>query len=220
MSELIITAIAASALTLGIVFLARWIRRRLLERSQALRSRKLLSRLTIEQKEKYGVIEILKDKAGRTWLAFENAVRMPAARSIYIEIATRQAELNLTTERLLEFITEIEKNMNKGQFVKAAELLGEIRDRSTWACEEETLLTLASYYFLLEGEDPVNVSDDWTAKKREIFREDPEVRAFFLTASYRLIRQLSDITESDILAYLAEREVQKSLRQTAASTRK
>jgi len=214
----LITFALGSLTVIVLLFAWRYGRRLYLKNRQKARKKKALSRLTIEQKERYGVVELWEDTSGRTWLAFENSTRMPAARSIYVEIATRQTELNLTTERFLEFVAAIEFQMNKGQFVKAAELLGEMKDRSTWACEEETLLTLASYYFLLEGEDPVNVSDDWTKKKREIFKTEPEVRAFFLIASYRLIKQLSDITESDILAYLAEHQVKKHLRQRGEST--
>lgn len=191
------------------------VRRRLL----AAASRALRARLTDTMIDTYGIVEVYRDELGRVWYGFVNPARMPANRAIYVEIATRQAGLNMTDATLRGFLGKMEESMNKGKFTEVAGILEEMKGRLTWACEEESLLALSTYYFVLEGEDPTVVTDDWIRKKKEYIITNEKARAFFLTASFRATRELSDISETDILAYLAERKVRESILGRSTSIR-
>lgn len=186
--------------------------------ARRIKSARLRARLSLEDKERYGILPVFRDSKGRQWYAFENPVRMPGNRLTYVEVATRQAQFNMTADTLHQFMVKIEKAMEKGLFIQAAEYIGEIKDRITWAAEVETLLSLSAYYFIVEGEDPKTIVDKTIGEKREFIREDPEARAFFLTASYRIIGELSSTSDSDILAYLAEETLRKKIRLSAESS--
>ena len=190
----------------GVFFLLRLVYRIVKDR---IRTKKVSKRFSLDDRERYGLTEIYKDSKGRRWYSFANPVRMPAVRAIYCEIATRQAEMNLTQDSLEKFLIRIIDFMNQGEFVNAAHTVSEVKARLTEACEESTLLALAGYYFILEGENPETVVDDWIEKKREIWEEDADAKAFFLLASYRVTGKLSAISESDILGYLAEAQAKR-----------
>lgn len=188
-------------------------------KSLAARSKALRARLTDADVDTYGIVEVYRDEEGRSWFGFENPARMPASRAIYVEIATRQAGMNITDTTLRGFLAKMEESMNKGKFTEVAGILEEMKGRLTWACEEETLLALSTYYFVIEGEDPKVVTDEWIRRKKDYITKNERARAFFLTASFRAIKELSDISETDILAYLAERKVRESLLGRSTSTR-
>lgn len=210
MSELIIY-IPVAVLIIALAGYGAWMAtKRLLQRfRERQRSKRAIERFTIDDREAFGLYEVYKDKFGNRWYGFTNAARMPAVRSIYCEVATRQAEMNLTKEALESYIVKIENFMNQGEFVSCAHLFAELKARLTDACEEATLLALAGYYFVIEGEDPGTVVDSQIQRKRKIWEEDEACKAFFLLTSYRTTNKLSNISESDILAYLVEASIKR-----------
>lgn len=143
-----------------------------------------------------------KDKFGNTWYQYKEPRQLPYGRAVVAEIAVKQSELNITKERLLEFFDMCETLANHGKISKILQKFENIRERLTWACEEETLKGVALVYFVIEGEDPTTYSDEWGERKKQIFQDDPETAYFFLAAGFKLITGLSNTSEADIRRYL------------------
>jgi hypothetical protein len=153
-----------------------------------------------------------KDEKGKpvNWYAFVNPLKLPAARAIAGEVAMKQAEMNVDRDTLLEFINSMKEAANTGQITTMFARLENLEQRVNFACEEETLLSLACVYFLIEGEDPRVIAEGTQKRKREMMKADEQAKAFFLTSAFRLTGAFSDISESDILNYLTE--VRQSLK--------
>jgi hypothetical protein len=144
------------------------------------------------------------DTSGKAvnWYSFVNPLRLPAARAIAGEVAMKQAEMNIDRDTLLAFIAGMKDSANKGKITEMFADLMNLEQRVNYACEEETLLSLACVYFLIEGEDPRTISEGLQSRKRSIMKADDNARAFFLSSAYKLTGTLSDISAVDILSYL------------------
>lgn len=150
-----------------------------------------------------GQIEFFyEDSLGNKWYQFVNPIQLATHRSISMEIAHRYQEMNLTRSQLQKYVIRMKRYAEAGKVVELFTDLLHIEERLNYACEEETLLTLACAYFMLEGEPADQVTDFWTKKKREIFDKDEKTRGFFLLAAYRQTKTYSEVSESDILTYL------------------
>jgi hypothetical protein len=163
-----------------------------------------------EDLKDYEIVKIYttKDQSGKelNWYSFVNPLRLPAARAIAGEVAMKQAEMNIDRETLISFITGMKDSANKGKITELFADLMNLEQRVNYACEEETLLSLACVYFLTEGEDPRTISEGVQARKREIMKTDDNARAFFLTSAFKLTNTLSDISAVDILSYLSSQK--------------
>ncbi len=157
------------------------------------------------------------DDAGKAinFYMFKNPLNLPAARAIAGEVAMRQAECNMDRETILAFIASMMEAAKKGEVVKMFADLQNMEERVNYACEEETLLSLACVYFLIEGEDPFKMNSKIQEKKKELIRSDENARAFFLTSAYNLTSEFSDMSAADILNYLKEQKQPKSPRSQA-----
>jgi hypothetical protein len=142
------------------------------------------------------------DSLGNKWYQFVNPVQLATHRSISMEIAHRYQEMNLTRSQLQKYLIRMKRNAEAGKVVELFTDLLHLEERINYACEEETLISLACAYFMLEGEPADQITDFWTKKKREIFEKDEKTRGFFLLAAYRLTKSYSEVSESDILTYL------------------
>lgn len=198
MISIVITSILALLIGLPIGYI---LGRFYLVRLDNKRKDQLRKWLTEDNKD-YTLQEVYIDKTGAKWFAFANPVTMPAERSINLEIISKRAEMNMTTGVLTEFITEVEKCLNKGQLVEAFRYFANMKDRLTWAAEEETLTALALAYFLIEGEDVKRPSDADTKRKREVLQTDEDARGFFLAAALKIKGVTEDISAHAILTYL------------------
>jgi hypothetical protein len=123
---------------------------------------------------------IYTDRFGHRYYAYRDPLQMPIRRLIAIESASRFLELNLTKDRLLHLLDQMEQSANRGQIVQLFHYLHEIKTRLSLAGEEECLLQLSACYFLREDEDPHNT--DLHTEKIACWKQDPEAYAFFLTA--------------------------------------
>jgi hypothetical protein len=159
-----------------------------------------------EQVNEFELVKIYesKDEQGKhlNWYAFVNPLKLPAARAIAGEIAMKQAEMNIDRDTLLEFITNMKEAANKGDITQLFYDLVNMEQRANYACEEETLLSLACVYVLIEGEDPRTIAEGTQKRKRELMKSSDEMRAFFLTCAFKLTGTYSDISATDMLNYL------------------
>lgn len=138
-----------------------------------------------------------------------NALQMPAERAISAEALANQAEMNITRKELIRFFEKIDEAVNAGRMTEVLADIGKIRERLDWIAEEETLLNLSKVYFFLEGEDPACPLPKYDVIKDQIFKKEPEARSFFLQAAIRLTGKYGDISEGDILPYLAKKRLEK-----------
>ena len=167
---------------------------------------KLFKRRKKEEKpvSRYELTPIYKDKSGRQWYEFAEKMNVPAQRAIAAEVATRFADMNLTKSALRELFAKMKEHANGGNIVDLFAIINEIEFRLDFIGEEETLLELASIYFLIEGEPADELSEVWTKKKKEILKGDAEASAFFLSRAYLIITNFSQLSGPDFEKYLKE----------------
>lgn len=140
---------------------------------------------------------------GVKWYEYQNPMQMPARRAIAAEVATRFAQMNVTKDVLLEFITNMEQKANNGNIVELFHLLTELKFRLEYIGEENTMLDLAACYFVLEGEDESDFSEVFKQKKLERLRTSGELKDFFVSRAFQLTTSYSELSQADIHDYLS-----------------
>jgi hypothetical protein len=145
---------------------------------------------------------VFTEQSGVKWYEYQNPMQMPARRAIAAEVATRFAQMNVTKDVLVEFITNMEQKANSGNIVELFHLLTELKFRLDYIGEEQTMLDLATCYFILEGEDEGDFSEIWKQKKMERLRANGELRDFFVSRAFQLTTNYSELSNTDIHDYL------------------
>lgn len=214
LQELILLASGSAAAILGSKAVAKY---------KAVRSSRRSRKYFEEDLRDYELVKIYTttDTGGKAvnWYSFVNPLRLPAARAIAGEVAMKQAEMNIDRDALLAFIAGMKDSANKGKITEMFADLINLEQRVNYACEEETLLSLACVYFLIEGEDPRTISEGLQSRKRAIMKADDNARAFFLSSAYKLTGTLSDISAVDILSYLSsQKQPKRSTIESEATT--
>lgn len=148
------------------------------------------------------VQHIYTDSEGFKWYEFTNPLTMSAKRAIAAEVATRFAEMNLTKTQMLTLIESMKRNANNGNIVELFNILAEVEFRLNYIGEEETMIELATCYFLIEGEDESDFSEIWKQKKKDKFKSDPKLQDFFLQKAFMFTIKSSELSEQDILDFL------------------
>lgn len=151
---------------------------------------------------KIALNKVYTDKFGNDWYEYANPLQIPAKRAIAAEVATRFADMNLTKANFKILIDEMKKKANEGNIVEVFALLNEIEYRMNFIGEEETLLELACAYYVMGDEDETDMTDFDREKKLEVFKKDKDAKNFFLEGAFRRTIKYSDMSETDILAYL------------------
>lgn len=145
---------------------------------------------------------VFTEQSGVKWYEYQNPMQMPARRAIAAEVATRFAQMNVTKDVLVEFITNMEQKANNGNIVELFHLLTELKFRLDYIGEEQTMLDLATCYFVLEGEDEGDFSEIWKQKKMERLRANGELKDFFVSRAFQLTTNYSELSNTDIHDYL------------------
>jgi hypothetical protein len=149
---------------------------------------------------------IYKDAAGNAWWAFDRPLQMPAPRAVAAELASEWALMNFTAPDLLAYIEKMEQDGNTGQIVEMFKTLGYMKERIAWHCEGRALLELAKVYFAINDEPLSTNTELHDEQKEQVWKEDPEARAFFLHKAFVITKGYSGFSESDIPAYLKAQE--------------
>lgn len=165
---------------------------------------KLFKRKPKEQKTGSNIplTKIYTDRSGRNWYEYSNALTIPARRAIAAEIATRFQEMNLTKEQLIRLMGAMKTAANAGNIVELFQYLGEIEFRLNFLGEENTLLELASIYFIIDGEDESTMDEMIKQTKLDALRGDAELKDFFIQKAFTLTTNYSNTSETAILDYL------------------
>ena len=142
------------------------------------------------------------DTDGTKWFEYINPMAIPAKRAIAAEVATRFAEMNMTSDSLKIFIESMKQSANKGNIVELFHLLSEIEFRLEYIGEENTMIELAACYFVIDGENETEFSDVFKQKKIEKIRIDGRSKDFFIQRAFQLTTKYSEMSETDIRDYL------------------
>jgi len=149
---------------------------------------------------------------GIVFYSMANPLEVSSLRGVAAERSKRFADMKISETTMKALIKEIKRSINVEQdFVKAFGIVQEIDLRLEMIAEEESILELVKLYYFLPDEDP-NIPDDTHDKeKSKIFKEHPEVKAFFLQIGIILLDKFSLKSEDDVLIYL-EKTKDKALR--------
>jgi len=156
---------------------------------------------------KIPMTKIYTDKNGVSWYEYNNPLTIPAKRAISAEVATRFADMNLTRYQMIRLIQEMKRNANEGKIVDLFHLLAEVEFRINYLGEEETLLELATIYFVIDGEDETGMDEMSKKKKRDLLKSDEEALSFFLERAWKLTTKFSESSEFAIVEYLKINQV-------------
>jgi hypothetical protein len=156
---------------------------------------------------KIPMTKIYTDKNGVSWYEYNNPLTIPAKRAISAEVATRFADMNLTRHQMIRLIQEMKRNANEGKIVDLFHLLAEVEFRINYLGEEETLLELATIYFVIDGEDETGMDEMSKKKKRDLLKSDEEALSFFLERAWKLTTKFSESSEYAIAEYLKINQV-------------
>lgn len=149
------------------------------------------------------------DKGKARWYAYKNPLNLPPGRSWTAELATTFAELCMTPRDFDQAMTKMKAAINKNDLAKCGQIVGNLVERRNLAAEMSSLEELAHAYFMLEGEPTQKCSPEWFKRKKEIWNQDPACHAFFLHKAMAIIRDIKDLSESDLHLFL--RATEKSL---------
>ena len=146
--------------------------------------------------------KVYTDRNGRNWYEYSNPMTMPARRAIAAEIATRFQEMNLTKNELIRLMKAMKDSANDGNIVQLFQYLGEIEFRLNFIGEENTLLELASIYFLIDGEDETTMDEKHKQIKLDALKGDVELKDFFIQKAFTKTINYSNMSGTAILDYL------------------
>jgi len=188
-------------LTFNIALLIRWILKRRSTKKTIVDFSKAI--------QQWKLTPVYETEKGVKVYGYDNPMKMPANRALSAEIASNQAGMKITRDSLLGMLTAMEEAGNDGQIIDLFGYIARLKQRLTWACERETLFSLANCYLVIEGEDPEVVEPKYTKMKKEIIESDPKAEGFFLGYALKLTNDYGNISDSDILNYLATKETQE-----------
>ena len=174
----------------------------------------LLAGSPAQPKEKAADLKrIYKDKAGNIYYKFRDDRQLSAHRTRVGEITAIEAEMCISSEEGIKLtngiITDLE-NWTKSQkstgFGDAMAKLVELRRRFELLAEEDTLLKLASVYFMMNDEDPQHYLPSEQQKKHDAWDIDSEAKDFFLCRAAEVTRFYGTTSDKDILMYLKKNQ--------------
>lgn len=158
------------------------------------------------------------DKQGNNFFEYENPLEMPKVRMLAGEISTRYMAMNLTKEELLRLLTEAEHRANKGNIVELFSIIKEIKDRAHYLAEENSLMQLATVYFLMEGEDPKLYDKATQRRKMALWNQDEEMKGFFLQKAWDQTHSFTESSQINIPLYLEMMKAQQSAESTSVES--
>ena len=146
--------------------------------------------------------KVYTDAAGRGYYKYTNELELPPCRALMAERAARYAELFITRDIFSECMKQIKEAAKENDLMKAFAIIYEMDNRHSFLGEEESLLELASCYFLREDEIPLQPSQKIIDEKLMQWRNEPEARNFFLNAAFRLTKSYLANSLEDVREYL------------------
>lgn len=151
------------------------------------------------------------DVFGNRWFQYKNFLNLPPKRAIAGELAVRMASLCLDDKMFDKYTAIIREACNKKDLVTVANYIQRMEERRLLPAELNTTMSLANAFFLIEGENPKSTSDFWFKEKKKIWEQDEDCAAFFLHKALSITRDISDISQTDLLLYFQRQAVDQAL---------
>lgn len=149
--------------------------------------------------------EVYTDALGNKWYAHLNILELEPSRGVAAARAERFVGLKISESNMEALLDKAIDGVNKNQdLVQAIAILSELKYRTQFLCEENSLLDLAGVYYFLEDEDPRFPSEHHNTIKREIWAKDEVCRGFFLHMGLSLTKHFSTTVEEDLLKFMRE----------------
>lgn len=144
------------------------------------------------------------DKAKNKYYTFKNPAEIPHGRWMDAQILQRYAEFCLTKEQFSMWLDRMEESINQKQpdIASLGALVKVARASEELYCEKETVLNLATVYFMMNDEDPETYMDYWQKAKREAWGKDKGAESFFLQQCVLLIPMSAEQRNSNVLRYI------------------
>ncbi len=146
------------------------------------------------------------DIMGNEWYCHENILDISPSRGLSAARADRYASLKISEPELKALLNKAIEGLNSNtpDITQAIAILFELKHRTEFLCEENSILDLSAIYYFLKDEDPNYPSEQHNRLKREIWSKDEVCRGFFLHMGLALTKQFSTIAEEDLLKFLKE----------------
>lgn len=146
------------------------------------------------------------DTMGNEWYCLENILDISPSRGLSAARADRYASLKISEPELKALLNKAIEGLNSNapDITQAIAILYELKHRTEFLCEENSILDLSAIYYFLKDENPDYPSEIHNRKKREIWSKDEVCRGFFLHMGLALTKQFSTIAEEDLLKFLKE----------------
>ena len=146
------------------------------------------------------------DFIGNKWYCLNNLLDISPSRGLSAARADRYASLKISEPELKALLNKAIEGLNSNapDIVQAIAILHELKFRTEFLCEENSILDLSAIYYFLEDENPDYPSEIHNQRKREIWAKDEVCRGFFLHMGLALTKQFSTIAEEDLLKFLKE----------------
>lgn len=156
---------------------------------------------------------VFTERDGVKVFEFINPLQMSTDRHLQMTVALEQVDWGMDKETLLGLLDKMEGHINDGKITKCVEVLNDMRYRAKELVEEKTALHLAAVLFIRETEEAHTYNDIVRKQKLRDWSSDPETKAFFLAASFRMLSGYSGLSVEDSQAYIEdtkERQTPKS----------
>lgn len=159
----------------------------------------------IDNSENPNMVEVYTDKLENKWYKHLNIMEISPARGLSAARAERYIGLKISEGNFKDLLQTALDAVNKNQdFVTAISILNEMKIRTEFLCEENSILDLSAIYYFLQDEDPEFPSEAHNRKKVDIWTKDELCRGFFLHMGLGLTTKFSTTAEADLLKFLQE----------------
>jgi len=164
----------------------------------------------IDNSQNIKLKQVYTDALGNNWYCHNNLLEISPARGLSAARADRYVGLKISEHNLKDLLNVAIEGLNKDQdIVQAISILHELKYRTEFLCEENSILDLAGIYYFLEDENPDFPSEHHNKLKRDIWAKDEVCRGFFLTLGLSLTTKFSNTPEEDLLTFLKSQMTQE-----------
>lgn len=158
---------------------------------------------------KFAVEELKID--GNKIFVFTDPMKMPYKRILQYFVAVDSVRYGLVREDLVAFKEAMRAEISQGNWSKVAGIFEHFVAFTDLYAVEKNMIHLGATFIMIKGEDPNEIDEQLFLKKYSMCEQSEEVKAFFLSRSYDLLKELSKSKDGfDILAYLKNPVVRKA----------
>lgn len=161
----------------------------------------------IDNSENPNLQEVYKDKKGNRWYALKDIMTLSAQRGIAAATAERYIGMMISKKEFDLAMEAHEKAAKELDITTCFAIVADLKHRSKFICEANSILDLANVYYMLEDEDPNDYDEIWADRKRAIWDSDMDCRAFFLNMGLQLTNSFSNTSVEDLIKFMEETKV-------------